>query len=45
MVFLKTKTGTVFNILIIAAMIDLTIFLFATPETYLKLLMAVLQSY
>ena len=42
--FLKQKPGigTVFNIIIIAAMIDLTIFLFVTPETYLgKLLMAV----
>jgi uncharacterized membrane protein YczE len=42
--FLKQKPGigTVFNIIIIAAMIDLTIFLFATPETYFgKLLMAV----
>ena len=43
-IFLKQKPGigTVFNIIIIAAMIDLTIFLFVTPETYLgKLLMAV----
>ena len=34
--FLKQKPGigTVFNIVIIAAMIDLTIFLFVTPETY-----------
>ena len=42
--FLKQKPGigTVLNIIIIAAMIDLTIFLFATPETYFgKLLMAV----
>ena len=42
--FLKQKPGigTVFNIIIIAAMIDLTIFCFITPETYFgKLLMAV----
>ena len=42
--FLKQKPGigTVFNIIIIAAMIDLIIFLFVTPETYFgKLLMAV----
>ena len=42
--FLKQKPGigTVFNIIIIAAMIDLTIFVFATPDTYFgKLLMAV----
>ena len=41
--FLKQKPGigTVFNIIIIAAMIDLTIFVFATPDTYFgKLLMA-----
>ena len=42
--FLKQKPGigTVFNIIIIAAMIDLTIFCFITPETYFgKLLMAI----
>ena len=42
--FLKQKPGigTVFNIIFIAAMIDLSIFLFVTPETYFgKLLMAV----
>ena len=42
--FLKQKPGigTVFNIYIIATMIDLTIFYFVTPETYFgKLLMAV----
>ena len=42
--FLRQKPGigTVFNIVIIAAMIDFTIFLFETPETYFgKLLMAV----
>ena len=42
--FLKQKPGigTIFNIIIIAAMIDFSIFLFVTPETYFgKLLMAV----
>ena len=42
--FLKQKPGigTLFNILIIAAMIDLTIYCFVTPETYFgKLMMAV----
>ncbi len=42
--FLKQKPGigTVFNIIIIATMIDLTIFFFNTPETYFgKLLMAI----
>ena len=42
--FLKQKPGigTALNIIIIAAMIDLAIFLFVTPETYFaKLLMAV----
>ena len=42
--FLKQKPGigTLFNIIIIAAMIDFTIFLFVTPETYLgKLTMAI----
>ena len=34
--FLKQKPGigTIFNIIIIAAMIDFSIFLFVTPETY-----------
>ena len=43
--FLKQKPGigTLFNITIIAAMIDLTIYCFVTPETYFgKLTMAVL---
>ncbi len=42
--FLKQKPGigTIFNIIIIAAMIDLSIFLFETPETIFgKLLMAI----
>ena len=43
MVFLKQKPGlgTIFNIVIIAAMLDITIALIPTPETYImKLLMA-----
>ena len=38
----KPGVGTVFNIVIIAVMIDLTIFYFVTPETYFgKLFMAI----
>ncbi len=43
--FLKQKPGigTVFNIIIIAVMIDFTIYYFVTPDTYLgKLIMAIL---
>ncbi len=43
--FLKQKpgVGTVFNIIIIAVMIDFTIYYFVTPDTYLgKLIMAIL---
>ena len=44
--FLKQKpgVGTVFNIIIIAVMIDFTIYYFVTPDTYLgKLIMAILS--
>ena len=44
--FLRQKPGigTVFNIIIIAVMIDFTIYYFVTPDTYLgKLIMAILS--